>query len=464
MYRRLMKIIEEKQTHTKFHMPGHKGRPFTPTNWEAYDTTELEGTDHLNDPKGILREMEEEISKVYQTKASILVVNGATSALMAALLGAFQPDDKVIVPRNAHRSVYSGLHLGRLKPIYLHPEMGLHGRYPLGVNREELAVLLERHPDVKGVVLTHPSYYGTCNDLASMAALCRKHETILIVDEAHGAHFPFSDNYPQSALELGADVVVHSTHKILSSLNPGALLHINSNKVKETTLRRTLAMLQTSSPSYPVMLSIARSVEWMVEQGKEQLDLLSKMHQWTRDELKETAFPLVRDLEEASGTIWDPAKLWICNQEGIREAGKRLLSEHKVELEWDDGVTLLAMAGAGSQEEDFYRLVAGLKAITPTAVEGPSMFEGLESLVPYPDWDEDPLDPLVGGEEMDVPLKEASGRRAADYLIPYPPGIPLVCPGERITKECIRYLLEGSFPSVTGLQENGTVRVFKEVR
>lgn len=462
MYQRLKKTIEEKQEHTKFHMPGHKGRPFTPTHWESYDTTELEGTDHLNDPKGVLRDMEREIAKVYQTNASIMVVNGATGALMAAILGVFQPGDKVIVPRNVHRSVYSGLYLGRLKPVFLHPRMGLKGRYPLGVEVRELAALIERHPDARGLVLTYPSYYGTCDDLTSIVELCRKNEKILIVDEAHGAHFPFSADYPPSALELGADVVIHSTHKVLSSLNPGALLHINTKRIHERPIRRYLAMLQTSSPSYPVILSIGRTVEWMAGHGREQLTLLSSMHQWVRDEMKQSAFPLVRDLEEDFDLIWDPVKLWMYNLRGIHQPGKRLLAEHKVELEWDDGVSLLAMAGVGSREEDFIRLVAGLKSINPLADLGSNVLERMETVAPFPDWDDNAEDLAMGGEESTVFLKEACGRRAAEFLIPYPPGIPLVCPGERITEEIIRYLLEGSFPSVSGLKEDGTICVFKE--
>lgn len=461
MFHNLLELIQERKAHTKFHMPGHKGRSFSTFQWEAWDTTELEGTDNLNDPSGPIQEMEETIAQIFGCLQSHIVVNGATCGLMAAILGSFQPGDSVIVPRSSHRSIYSGLYYGRLVPLYVRPRMGVEGRYPIGVDYEDLIRVMDAHPQAKGLILTNPTYYGTWDDLAPLVSQCKKRNLLLIVDEAHGAHFSFSSALPPGGLEAGGDIVVHSTHKTLSSLNQGALIHINSDRVEDYRIRRHLSMLQTSSPSYPILLSVAQSVEWMKENGSRQIDFALEMHHWTRQRLSGSVFPMVQDFWEVPTQGWDPMKLWFCSGSAA-SLGTALMENHRVDLEWEDGLTGLAMAGVGSIKEDYEELVCALKK-EAERVAGKDRTTR-KFCPPYPDWGERVRDPFQESQEIRIPLPESKGKIAAEFLIPYPPGMPLVCPGEVITEEMVEYLQKFGALSVLGVGADGCIRVYKEDR
>lgn len=456
---RLHDNILRKQHHTKFHMPGHKGRSFSQLHWEAWDTTELEGTDNLNDPKREIHALEKDLACIYGTKETMAVVNGATSAMMAAILGSFQPGDKVLIPRNAHKSVFGGLYYGRLSPVYIQPVLGLQDGYPVGIRIQDVRRAMEAHPDAKGMIMTYPSYYGTCDDIQGISGLCRQRGWILIVDEAHGAHFHFGKNYPASALSTGADVVIHSTHKTLPSLNPGALLHLCSHRLDPLKIRRHLSMLQTSSPSYPVLLSIVGGIGWMEEHGASRLEELAHWYQWVREEVEKGPFPMVRDAWTIPTEAWDPTKLWFLSNK-VEHLGRRLSQEQAVDVEWEDGITALAMAGVGSTEEDYRQLIQGLKQIAVTA--GLKEHDVVEPGLAYPAPGMKVLELYDQPPTVQIPLKQAVGRIAAAFLIPYPPGIPVVCPGERISQEIHDYLIEQKEGTTQGLSTDGQVWVCQE--
>ncbi|QSX07597.1 aminotransferase class I/II-fold pyridoxal phosphate-dependent enzyme [Alkalibacter rhizosphaerae] len=421
MDRKLIENIQKKRDHVKFHMPGHKGRAFFPYHGEAWDITEIPGTDNLNDPREEILALEQDIARIYGSLESRIVVNGATSALMAAIMATFRPGQQVLIPRNAHKSVYSAFIYGRISPVYISPDMGGALGYPVGITPKAVKKAMDEAPDAKGLVITYPSYYGTCDDLEAIGALCRQRSMILLVDEAHGAHFHFGKNMPVSALDAGGDVVVHSTHKTLSSLTPGALLHINSRRVDPEAIRRHLSMLQTSSPSYPILISVAQAVGWMERYGGAKLELLEEMYREVRQELKTSPFPMVRDRWAMETKNWDPLKLWFCSG-NRKELGRILSQSYGIDLEWEDGRTGLAMAGVGSIREDYIRLLETLKSIGRELPEETGMGRG--EALSYPKPGKKVMELYEEAPWEQVSLSQAAGRISADFITPYPPGIP----------------------------------------
>lgn len=456
---KLYQNILNKRGHTKFHMPGHKGRKLSEHQWEYLDTTELAGTDNLNDPKAEIRNLEREISTVYGAKESMIVVNGATCCIMASMLGAFEPGDEIVIPRNVHKSVYSALYYGRFSPIYVHPDFQKVPGYPSGVCVKDLEAAINANPRVKGMVITYPTYYGTCDDIWAIVKLCKERNVVLIVDEAHGAHFHFSNKLPVSALDAGADVVIHSTHKTLSSLNQGALLHINSPKIDSGRVRRHLAMLQTSSPSYPILLSVAHAVSSMEEHGPSILEFLGEMNQMVRKRLRNGPFPMVRDIWAETGSGWDPTKIWFATG-GMDHLSNILSERFHIDVEWEDGRTCLAMSGVGSVKEDFDQLVEALQRL---GAENPGQGElSSNPTLGFPRPGRKVLELHESRETENVPLEQSIGRISADFLTPYPPGIPIVCPGEVIGEEMVEYIRRTSSGSTLGLGQDGRILVCKE--
>lgn len=461
MHTDLHQNILNKRQHTKFHMPGHKGRMLGEIPWVSLDTTELDGTDNLNEPKKEIKSLEGDISGIYGSKKSMICVNGATCSIMASMLGTFDAGDEIIVPRNVHKSVYSALYYGRFSPVYVFPDFENAPGYPLGVNVNKLQNALDDHPKAKGLVITYPTYYGACDDISAIVKLCRERSVILIVDEAHGAHFHFGKTLPISALDAGADIVIHSTHKTLSSLNQGSLLHINSDRVDEIRIRRHMSMLQTSSPSYPILLSVADSVRWMEENGTQITQFLDEMYRMVRDKAQSGPFPMARDLWEIDAAGWDPTKLWFST--GGMDGLSAILSERFcIDVEWEDGKTCLAMSGVGSMEEDFVLLVEALDVLSAQAPKIAQASANEKLLFPKPG--KKVYELFENKESETIQLEEAAGRVAAVFLTPYPPGIPVVCPGEVIREEAVEYIRKMGQKSTLGLDRDGRIQVCKEER
>ncbi|MBF7096102.1 aminotransferase class I/II-fold pyridoxal phosphate-dependent enzyme [Alkalibacter mobilis] len=461
MKNQLMKNIEEKENYVKFHMPGHKGKSFSRLGWERYDTTEIWGTDNLNDPRSEILVLEEDIAKTYGVEKSLITINGSTCGIMASIMGAFDPGDKILIPRNAHKSVYSALYYGRLNPEYFDPSFdGIFG-FPIGLNLDKLDERLGCIKDIKGMVVTYPTYYGTCDDLTRLSDICQKHDVILIVDEAHGAHLKFSGSYPISAVDVLSDIVVHSTHKTLPSLNQGAVVHINSRRVSEKRIRKHLSMLQTSSPSYPIILSVASSINWMKMHGKEKLNQIQMMYDELRSSLKSSPFEMIRDHIEPEVFGWDKSKIWLSTG-GLKNLGSLLTKNHHIEVEFDDARSILAMAGMGTEMEDGKRLLEALKSI---ADENCNIFtrpKCIPESVSYPPYGKKAMELWEVEKRNKIRIVEAAGKISADFITPYPPGIPLVCPGEIITDEAVEFIRSLRQDQIMGMDSQGRVDICEE--
>ncbi|KUK07839.1 MAG: Arginine/lysine/ornithine decarboxylase, partial [Caldanaerobacter subterraneus] len=265
LYDALMEYVKKETV--PFHMPGHKQGRVLPKeyieNLAKIDLTEVPGLDNLHNPDGPILEAEKLAAKAFGSKQAFFLVNGSTAGIYAAMYAVLNPTDKVLVMRNSHKSVYNGVVLTQSIPVYLLPEIDYENGIAMGIDVEKLEEVLQKERDVKAVVVTHPNYYGFCSDIEKIVDIVHKYGKILIVDEAHGAHFPFSNNLPKSSIKAGADIVVQSLHKTLTSFTQTSILHLNSDRVDVDRLKYSLSLFQSTSPSYILMSSIDMAREYM---------------------------------------------------------------------------------------------------------------------------------------------------------------------------------------------------------
>ena len=267
------------------HMPGHKRNEKMMENDLPYkiDITEIDGFDDLHHADGIIREAQERAARLYGADETHFLVNGSTVGILSAIMGVTDKGDQILVARNCHKSVYHAIYLNELEPVYVYPEYdektGLNGE----VKADEIALLLEKNPNIKAVMIVSPTYDGVVSDVKKIAEVAHANEIPLIVDEAHGAHFGFDPYFPKNANENGADIIIHSVHKTLPSLTQTALLHINGTFVNREKVRMYLHMLQSSSPSYVLMTSIDECMELIEKKGEDifsaYVDNLQKMRE-----------------------------------------------------------------------------------------------------------------------------------------------------------------------------------------
>ncbi len=368
LYEALMDYV--KKQIIPFHMPGHKqGRIFPEeylVNLTKIDLTEVPGLDNLHNPEGPILEAQKLAARAFGAKESFFLVNGTTSGIYAAMYAVLDPDDKVLIMRNSHKSVYNGLVLTGAVPFYINPEIDYESGIPMGVNIDKLEECLKKNESIKAVVITYPNYYGFCSDIEKISDIVHKYHKILIVDEAHGAHFPFSGNLPLSSLQVGADIVVQSIHKTLSSFTQSSILHLNSDRVDTNRLKYFLSLFQSTSPSYLLMSSLDLARDYMEKEGKNRLEKAIILADYARHEINTLGG--VRCLgEEILGSFgivdFDKTKLTISVKNlGITgpEAEGFLRENFNIQVEMADTFNILAMITLADNKEEVELLIKGL--------------------------------------------------------------------------------------------------------
>lgn len=467
------------QKPTSFHVPGHKfGKGINPMGKDKYrdlltiDLTELNGLDYLHHPKEVILESQQQIAELVQADYSFFLVNGSTSGNLAMILATINPGEKIIVQSNVHKSVIDGLFLAKAKPVYINPELisqlGIAG----SINRQVLADMLEKNSDAKAVLLTNPNYYGAGVDLTEIANLVHQYKIPLLVDEAHGAHFGFHPSFPVSALAMGADVVVQSTHKTLSAMTMGSVLHVKSDYIEIERLKLFLAMVQSSSPSYPIMASIELTYSWIKEQGTclwdKQLDAVKWLEENTVD-LKN--IKLIADIDK--GYYKDPLKLIIQTQNNLFTGLElqSLLEERGIYIELADLYNVLAIITLGNSFSDVKRLKKALFEIDNIIDSNLSSKDSnkekfriakeFTAIFDYNKGNSIPIEKVLYGRNKLLPIKGAIGEISAKAVMAYPPGIPIINYGEEITKDTIEYLLllKSKRATIHGLEDETNIRV-----
>jgi arginine decarboxylase len=421
----------------RFHMPGHKGRGGALL---PYDITEIPGADNLHDPRDVIAESQAVIADLYGAKASRLLVGGTTAGILAVLLAGAGPEGRVLIPTNVHRSVFAALHIGRLTGHFVDPVFETFPAFPKAVTAESVERALEQDPDIQGMMLTSPTYYGTASDVAAIAEVLHRRGKWLAVDEAHGAHLAFWHGGPPSAVACGADAAVSSTHKILGAPTMGSVLLMNSGRIDLEKIDDWLSQIESSSPSYLLMAGIEKAVAEGAEKSEKVFEAVGKAH--------DAAVPMFSApdhrlyLYSGPSETYDRSK-WLF---GVRdgsglELAKTLREKYGLYFEIETPDTLLAMTGIGTTEADLAGLAVAMQAVDAKGIYPPADAKA-PALPPRRFNQALPFWQAVDKPRMSCPLARAAGKIAGQMLIPYPPGVPLALPGDRLPPEIAGTLAE----------------------
>lgn len=474
---RLYRALEiySQEDYYPFHMPGHKRNPDTVNTDLPFDRdiTEIDGFDNLHHPEGILKKAQETAASVYDTKECYYSVNGSTAALLAAVSATVPRNGQILVARNCHKAVYHALYLRNLIPTYVYPQMDPKWWINGGISSDKVERALAENPEIKAVLLTSPTYDGVVSDIEKIAEIVHRYEIPLIVDEAHGAHFHFSNYFPTSAAELGADLVIQSFHKTLPSMTQTAVLHNCSDRVDSRLIRRFMGIYQSSSPSYILMASMDACMEKMSSDGNEMFREFTKILEKARRRLSECKY--IRLVSPEIGTVgvfdYDRSKLLFSTRYASMtgsELAQILLEKYHIQVEMETEHYVLALAAVGDSGEGFERLCQAIEEINQEEAQkkkekreteepkaGRTAYTSLSQFMSI-------TEAMESKSEIRK-LEESVGRISAEFGYLYPPGIPLIVPGEQITGQFIRnmriYMEEGLY--LQGLEDytNETIRV-----
>jgi arginine/lysine/ornithine decarboxylase len=410
----------------------------------ALDVTELLGLDDLHRPAGIIAQAQELAARAYGAAQSFFLVNGATAGIQALLLAVGAGGKKVLVARNCHHSVLGGLILAGAEPEYLAPLVLQRFGFCAGVETARVAQAFAAHPDAVALLDVRPNYYGVADDLSAQAKLAAAAGKLLLVDEAHGAHLRFHPSLPADAMACGADAAVQGVHKMGFSLTQAAMLHLGKNFPDRQGVADALSMIQTTSPSYLLMASLDLARRQMVLRGEEGLEYTLRLANVVRRQLALVeGLATLTEEDLPQGWTMDGTKLTIAvHGLGLTgfEALELLAQRYRIHLEMADFNNVVAFLSPATTVEECENLIRAFHDVSrrdrrppveARSFSGVCMPTPLRRLSPRAAW-------LAPWEK--APIGEALGRICAETAAVYPPGIPVICPGEEITPEILEYL------------------------
>lgn len=482
-----------------FHTPGHKQglgahpllkRLITEAGLRQ-EVSLMEELDDLHEPAGCIKEAQELAAELWGVKESLFVINGTTGAIQAMLVGTLSPGDKVLVPRNAHRSIMGGIILAGAVPIYLQPEIDTRLGIAMGLSVATVKQAIKEHPEAKALVAVYPTYYGFCCDLQRIGELVHEANMLLLVDEAHGAHLRFGKDLPKQAIELGADVAAQSTHKLLGSMTQTSMLHIGSNRVEAERIRQAASLLQSTSPNQLLLASLDIARLQMAQEGTQRVNRAVELAQWLRKKINEIpglycpgkeiwagqeAGQLMagsKDLSDVGAVALDWAKVTV-NLAGLDISGQEaeLLLRHqwKVQCELSDPENLLFIISMADTQREAERLLQVLQELAVKHLATKTANKDDSGIAEVQDCKK--ADNLCHMAEMPVAVQRMNPREAffapirtvalekaigcicGETVAFYPPGIPVLCPGEEITEALVEYI---RFYQAKGMRLSGAV-------
>ncbi|MCI7104838.1 MAG: aminotransferase class I/II-fold pyridoxal phosphate-dependent enzyme [Lachnobacterium sp.] len=447
-----------------FHMPGHKRQLSGFFPYEL-DITEIEGFDNLHHAKGLLFEAQQYAAQMYQSRKAYYLVNGSTCGILAAISAATTKGGRVLVARNCHKAVYNAIYLRGLKAEYVYPvatHYGIQGQ----IQAADVERKLVEKPDIQAIVITSPTYDGLVSDVRAIADLAHAHGIPLIVDEAHGAHFGLDEAFPDNATVLGADAVIMSVHKTLPAPTQTAILHLCSDRINVTKMEKFLGIYETSSPSYVLMAGIEESLRLADEAKGVQMKEYVRRLQIFREKMRRLTILRVPDRADFTGEeayAYDIGKLLLVTNGAIsgKALQELLLKKYGLQMEMSSGNYVLAMTSFMDTEEGLERLADALLEIdaTLTVTDQREMFSP-EKIYRQPKKAME-IDEVQDGESTSVAFSEAEGRICADYIYLYPPGIPVIVPGEVLDQQTLTVIetCQKMELDVEGLPQAGHVHV-----
>ena len=444
-----LKAYKEKRV-VPFDVPGHKqgkGSPeltdFLGMQCMSVDVNSMRPLDNLSHPTTVIKQAEELAAQAFGADRAFFLVNGTTSSVQAMIMSACREGDKIIMPRNVHRSAINALILCGAVPVYvnpgIHPTLGI----SLGMTPQDIEDAIQAHPDAKAVFVNNPTYYGVCSDLKHIINAAHKHDMLVLADEAHGTHFYFRDDLPAAAMHLGADMAAISMHKTGGSLTQSSLLLINTQRVDADHVRITINLTQTTSASYLLLSSLDIARCGLALSGFDMFGKVLELADYARREINNiggyyafgseiTKHPAIHDFDRTKLSVHTlPLGL-----AGI-EVYDILRDEYDIQIEFGDMAGFLAIISVGDSPLAIERLVAAL-----TQIERRKSRNGADLM------DHEYISPIVKaspkqayyGKRECIPVTESEGRICAEFVTCYPPGIPVIAPGEMLTSEIIEYI------------------------
>lgn len=434
-----------------FDVPGHKHGKGVPELCDflghtvmQVDVNSMKCLDNLGNPTGVIAEAEALLAETYDADQAFFLVNGTSAGVQAMIMSVCGPNDKLILPRNAHKSATNGLIMSGAKPVYVQPEFHEELGIALGVNTEDIESAIKANPDAKAVFLINPTYYGSASDLESIVKLAHDHDMAVLVDEAHGAHLHFHSDLPTSAMAAGADMAAVSLHKTGGSLTQSSALLMKGQRISGKYIRKIINLNQTTSASYLLMSSLDVARKNLATRGQELLEEVLGHCRSARAAINgiDGFYAFGKEMEHFRGThSFDETKL-VVNVSGLGLTGFKvydlLRDDYGIQMELGDSGNVLAIVSLGDCDQSLNALVSALRDISaknfdqkkePKTVSKPHDLALAIS----------PRDAFYASKEV-IKMSEAAGKISGESVMAYPPGIPVITPGELITEEVIEYL------------------------
>ena len=446
-------VQHSKKNPIQFHIPGHKKgkgiapefREFIGDNALSIDLINIGPLDDLHQPKGIIKEAQDLAAEAFGADHTFFSVQGTSGAIMAMIMSVCGPGDKIIVPRNVHKSVMSAIVFSGAIPIFIHPEIDEHLGISHGITTDSLIRALEEYPDAKAVLVINPTYFGISADLKSIVEIAHSYDIPVLVDEAHGVHIHFHDDLPLSAMQAGADMAATSVHKLGGSMTQSSILNVKGNRVSYKRVQSVLSMLTTTSTSYLLLASLDVSRKELAISGRELLHRTIQLANSIRKRINELDhIYCVGDeiLEKDAAFDYDPTKLII----SVKDLGLSgfdvemwLRENYNIEVEMSDLYNILCLITPGDSEEEANILVSALAALCKERALLAAKINTQVLLPEIPILAVSPRDAFYSETEL-VPFDDSEGRIIAEFIMVYPPGIPIFIPGEIISEENLVYI------------------------
>ncbi len=440
----------------------------------AFDANSTKELDMLSHPVGVILEAEELLAEAFGADNAFMLVNGSTFGVQVMILSACSPKDKIIVPRNVHKSVINGIILSGAIPIFMEPEIDYNYGIANGVKVETVKETIKAHPDAKAIFIINPTYFGVASDLRKIIKICHRKNICVLVDEAHGAHLPFHPYLPDCAMKLGADMSTASLHKTAGSLTQSSVLFHNEGLIDINKIRATINLMQTTSASYLLLASMDITRSHLALKGKKIFAQLLKKCAEAKQRLSKVkgisviTEDYIDENDEHGIYDFDDTKFVVkVNELGLSgfQVYKIFKDEYNIQLELAESYVVLAVVGIGDTNESIDRLVSAFEDLSnkyygknPTfKVEISNFFEKPRTIVL-------PRDAYFSPKSL-MPINDALGQVCGESIMIYPPGIPLIIPGELITEKIIsiyNYYLEQKCVLMNDDEEPGIIKVLGE--
>jgi len=446
-------VEHAKKNPIQFHIPGHKKgagmdsdfRDFVGGNALSIDLINIGPLDDLHAPKGIIKQAQDLAAEAFGADHTFFSVQGTSGAIMTMVMAVCGPGDKIIVPRNVHKSVMSAIIFSGAIPVFIHPEVDVELGISHGITTHAVEKALSQNPDAKGLLVINPTYFGISADLKKIVEIAHSYHVPVLVDEAHGVHIHFHDSLPLSAMQAGADMAATSVHKLGGSMTQSSILNVKEGLVSPKRVQSILSMLTTTSTSYLLLASLDVARKQLATKGHELIERTIELAQYMRREINRIDYLYCvgeEILETEAAHDYDPTKLIISVKElGLTgyEVEKWLRGMYNIEVELSDLYNILCIITPGDTYKEADILLEALRALSKMRTEKKEQAHTKVLLPEIPLLALTPRDAFYAETEL-VPFDESEGRIIAEFIMVYPPGIPIFIPGEIVTKENLLYI------------------------